>query len=118
MGLRVYPSLAMAWQAEKRTAEARVWLLLKKIDTQGQGWLKVGDIREKLSRKGSIFHVCGQRRLRELLRAGEGVFWHRDKTGRIWLHGAAEVGGQFNVRRLRGHNVEIELDDLLSLIHI
>jgi hypothetical protein len=95
------------------TAPGRLWLLFHHLDPQGRGVLRVDIIREQLTRKSSSHYLCGKRQLRNLLRAGEGVFWTRDKR-HIWLRSAGRVAYGLGVERLTGRPVALPLSALLS----
>jgi hypothetical protein len=59
----------------------------------------------------SDLYLCGRRQLRNLLRAGEGVYWTRDKT-RVWLRSTVRVAAALGVERLTGRPVALPLDAL------
>lgn len=107
--VKVIPSLMNGISRAGADTAGRVWLVLRQIDTAGRGWLTVDDVRDKLTNKASIYRVCGQRRLRDILRDGEGQLWERDQRGRLWIYGAVKVCQNFNVERLSGNNVDVDL---------
>lgn len=114
--LRLYPSLALGMLREKKTTIGRIWLLARHLDQQGRGWLAVDDLRETLTGKTSEFRVCGQRRLRTLLKAGEEIFWTRDAKGRIWLFSAEKAAHNLHVTRLEGKPIALPITCLLGSI--
>lgn len=59
--------------------------------------------------------MCGWRQLRNLLRQGEGIFWHRDKE-RIWLHSLAKTAKALGVTRLTGKPVKMPVSALTGTI--
>ena len=115
--VRAYPSLLTAMLRQERAAIGRIWLLCRALDQEGQGWLRIDVLRQKLADKTSNWHIVGWRRLRQLLQAGKGVFWERDEFGRIWLYSAARVAQNLNVSRLAGNPVELPIAELLEGIH-
>jgi hypothetical protein len=70
-------------------------------------------VRRQITRKDSNTYLCGKRQLRNLLRAGDGVFWTRDKR-HIWLRSAGRVAYGLGVERLTGRPVALPLSALLS----
>jgi hypothetical protein len=57
--------------------------------------------------------LCGKRQLRNLLRAGQGVFWQRDKT-RVWLRSLPRAAARLGVAKLRGRPVALPVSVLLG----
>jgi hypothetical protein len=112
--IRLYPDIGLGMLRTELTAPGRLWLLFHHLDPQGRGVLRVDIIREQqLTRKTSSHYLCGKRQLRNLLRAGEGVFWTRDKR-HIWLRSAGRVAYGLGVGRLTGQPVALPLSALLS----
>jgi len=66
----------------EQAAAGRVWLLLRALDEAGRGMVSLDDARAALTGRGSPLRLCGWRRLRQLLAAGEGVFWVREDGSR------------------------------------
>jgi hypothetical protein len=95
-------------------APGRVWLLLRAIDRDGRGWLTVEEARRRLTDKESPLHVCGWRRLRQLLAQGEETFWRRDEQNRLWLYGAHRTAYKLDSGRLQGFPVELPIQALLG----
>lgn len=95
----------------------RVWLLLRSIDLQGEGRLSLREIRWRLSHPDS-FHKClSAKRVQQLLRQGEGRFWHRCRQNRwLFLHSEPRVAATLGVRQIGGWAVEIEIAELLRPI--
>lgn len=111
--LVLYPDMALAMLRQEMTAPGRLWLLLRHLDTDGRGWLRIDLAKERLTRAGAPLRICGWRQLRNLLRAGEGVFWQRDAT-RIWLRSTIKVALALGVPRLTGRAVELPLQTLTA----
>jgi hypothetical protein len=110
----VHPSLAVAVLKKNLEAPARVYFLLRAIDQDGRGWLSVEQIRQQLSRKDGAYRICGWRRLRQLLRQGEGFFWHRDGQDRLWISGVHKIAHELNLDRLQGFPVDLPVQTLLG----
>jgi hypothetical protein len=117
--------MLMAILRQDLAAPARVWLLLRAIDADGRGWLDVDDVRRRLTGEDSPLRCCGRRRLRQLLAAGEGIFWTRDaqrgdawsradKPNRLWLRGAHKVAHTLDCGPLAGFPVELPVETLLG----
>jgi hypothetical protein len=98
---------------QEMTAPGRLWLMLRYLDQQGSGQLRIDIIRQTLTHKTSDLRLCGKRQLRNLLRDGDGVFWMRDKE-RVWLFSAARVANALDVERLTGQPVGIPVTALLE----
>ena len=113
--VRHYPTLGAAMLRHGVAATGRLWLLCRGLDDSGRGWLSLASLRQQLTEKESRLHLCGKRRLRQLLREGEGLFWQRDKT-RLWLAGVATVARRLGVERLTGQPVWLPLARLLAPI--
>ena len=78
--VKVYPDIALGMLRQGETATGRIWLLLRHLDQEGRGWLRIDIIKHHLTHKTSKHRVCGWRQLRKLLNRGEGVFWTRDSA--------------------------------------
>ena len=70
--------------------------------------------RSKLTDKSSPLHVCGWRRLRQILRQGEDIFWQRDDQNRLWLRGAHKIAQKLGLNRLHGLRIDLPLKTLLG----
>ena len=72
--------------------------------------------REILTRRDGALYLYGRRRLAEVLKRGEGIFWHRACNSRgeliIWLHARARVAATLGII-LRGQET---LTPLLNLV--
>ena len=118
--IRLYPDVALAMLRTGVVASGRVWLLLRYLDTKGQGWVTVATARSHLTGKKSPLRICGWRQLRNLLSQGEGLFWRREErpahNGRIWLHSLANVAADLGISRLSLRSVSLPIDCLLQTI--
>jgi hypothetical protein len=95
----------------------RLWLLLRYLDRRGQGWVREDGARAALTTPGSDLYLCGWRQLRNLLGAGDGLFWQRDGGAgepRIWLASTARVCQRLGVEQVRFEPVSMPLSILLE----
>jgi len=111
--LVAHPSILLAALRAGKEAPARVYLLLRAIDRDGRGWLTVDEARARLTGQDSPLRVAGWRRLRQLLREGEGLFWKRDRE-RLWLIGTHKIACKLGLARLQGYSVELPVQALLG----
>jgi hypothetical protein len=111
--VKLYPDIGLAMLREEQTAAGRLWLLLRALDEEGRGWLRVANVRPLLTKKSSKTYLCGWRQLRNLLRDGDDLYWQRDEE-RIWLRSAAKVAFGLGVERLTGRPVALPLEALLN----
>ena len=110
----VYPSILTTVLKEHLAAAGRVYLLLYHLDPQGRGWLSVDYARHQLTDNSSPLRVCGWRRLRQLLRQGEDIFWQRDHQNRLWLRGPHRIAQKLGLDRLQGQRIDLPLKTLLG----
>jgi hypothetical protein len=111
--VKLYPDIGLGMLRQEMTAPGRLWLLLRYLDKEGRGVLRIDITVKLLTSDASKLHICGKRQLRNLLHDGEGVFWTRDKV-HIWLHSAAKVAHALEVNRLTGSPVTVPLKALLA----
>jgi hypothetical protein len=113
--IKLFPDIALGMLRQEHTAAGRIWLLLRYLDQEGKGWIRIANTRKNLSTKYAPIRVCGWRQLRNLLRQGDDVFWTRDKT-RIWLKSAATVAAALDVTHLTSKPVALSVRVLTSSI--
>ncbi|MFO7683548.1 MAG: hypothetical protein R6X34_26240, partial [Chloroflexota bacterium] len=111
--IKLYPDIGLGMLRREQTAAGRLWLMLRFLDREGSGQLRVDIIRDQLTTRNSDLHLCGKRQLRNLLRAGDGLYWTRDDE-RVWLHSAARVAAGLGVAQLTGRPVALPLTALLQ----
>lgn len=112
--LTIDPMLAAALLRADVVGPARVWLLARALDGAGRGWLPLATLRAALTARDSVWRIGGARRLRQLLAAGDDLFWQRDAHGRLWLRGAVRLAAALNVERLSGAAVALDRQALLD----
>ncbi|MBE2197003.1 MAG: hypothetical protein IAE79_00235, partial [Anaerolinea sp.] len=113
--ITLYPDIALGMLRAELAAPGRIWLLLRHLDAQGNGWLSVDEVRKQLTPRHAPLRVCGWRQLRNLLDEGEGVFWQR-QNGRIWLRSVVKVAAALDVWRLNGRPVALAVSVLTQRI--
>ncbi|MBK8935538.1 MAG: hypothetical protein IPM76_25100 [Chloroflexi bacterium] len=111
--VKLYPDIGLAMLRQEKATAGRLWLMCHYLDSQRCGVLRIDNIIQSITTKSSAHYLCGKRQLRNLLRAGEGVYWTRDKE-RLWLRSAARVAAALGVERLTGQPVALPLSALLS----
>lgn len=111
--VKLYPDIGLGMLRQEMTAPGRLWLMLRYLDKDGRGVLRIDITTKLLTTKSSELRLCGRRQLRNLLRDGEGVFWTRDKE-RIWLRSTAKVALSLSVARLTGQPVALPLSALVD----
>jgi len=112
--ITVHPTIAMAILRQHLEAPARVYFLLRAIDSAGRGWLPTEHVRQYLTQKDSPVKICGWRRLRQLLREGDGIFWQRDDQDRLWLKGSHRIAYTLNSGLLQGFPVVLPTQAFLG----
>jgi hypothetical protein len=128
----IHPSLALALLRQQQVATGRLWLLLRALDDEGRGWLERADIEAAFTNPDSPSQFCTTRYLRQLLAAGEGLFWQREGSDarpelaeraslepaerKVWLRSQAKVAAALGIGRLRGRAVELPVAILLGPI--
>jgi hypothetical protein len=113
--VKVYPDIAVAMLRQEQAAAGRLWLLLRYLDADGRGVLRVVNLKETLTTSKAPLRLCGWRQLRNLLRQGDGIFWQRDKDS-VWLRSAGRVAASLGVSRLNGRPVAMPVKHLLGSI--
>ena len=104
--VKLYPDIGLGMLRQEMTAPGRLWLMLRYLDEEGRGVIRIDIITRTLAKKSSKLRLCGQRQLRNLLNDGEGIFWNRDNDC-VWLNSAARVAYALNVEGLTGQPVAL-----------
>ena len=113
--------IALALLRSDRATEGRLWLLLRVLDTPGQGWVRKETAVIWLTDPDSPLYLCHERYLRILLKRGDGLFWiwQKGKNGRIWLRSDVKVAAGLGLKRVGRTAVAISPTDLLKpLSHV
>ncbi|MCZ7673918.1 MAG: hypothetical protein M5U34_45720 [Chloroflexi bacterium] len=111
--VKLYPDIGLGMLRQELAAPGRLWLMLRYLDNEGSGVIRIDIVKEHLTKKSSALRLCGKRQLRNLLQDGEGVYWTRDKE-HIWLRSAAKVAYTLGVERLTGRPVALPTAALLD----
>lgn len=111
--VKLYPTIGLGMLRQEIAAPGRLWLMLRYLDREGSGLLRIDNVSKILTKKTSTLHLCGKRQLRNLFQAGEGVCWTRDKE-HIWLRSAAKMACALGVDRLIGQPVALPVSSLLG----
>lgn len=111
--VKLYPDIGLGMLRQEMTAPGRLWLMLRYLDIEGRGAIRIDIIIKTLTKKSSKLRLCGQRQLRKLLNDGEGVFWSRDEEW-VWLYSAAKVAYALDVVRLTGRPVALPVTALVD----
>lgn len=115
----LHPDLALALLRQERTADGRLWLLLRQLDEAGRGWVAMETAQNAFTRPDSPLHFCGERQFHNLLRQGEGLFWRVEaKNGRIWLISLVKVAASLGVEKLTGRAVTLPVSALVESIGV
>lgn len=108
--IRLFPSLAIAAQRRGLAAVCRLWLLTRAGDGAGRGVVDLAYLRSWIV---DDLGVYSWRRVRQLLTAGDPIFWRYDRAaGRLWLRSPGSVARSLDLERLRGRTVDIPLTEL------
>jgi hypothetical protein len=111
--VKLYPDIGLGMLREELAAPGRLWLMLRYLDREGRGAIRIATTAQHLTPKTSSLRLCGKRQLRNLLRQGEGVFWTRDKE-HIWLWATDRVAFALGVPSLTGKPVALPVAGMLA----
>ncbi|MCB0012650.1 MAG: hypothetical protein KDE34_12135 [Anaerolineales bacterium] len=111
--LAISPDIALAILKAKQAAAGRLWYVLRSLDTAGRGWFNLADVRQIATHRQNAFHFCGRRQLRNLLRAGESLFWQQ-RGERLWLRRPARVAAALGLDKIVHRPVALHPQQLLG----
>ncbi|MCB8965846.1 MAG: hypothetical protein H6660_03040 [Ardenticatenaceae bacterium] len=112
---KLYPDMALAMLRHGQVNAGRIWLLLRQLDENGSGRLSLDSVQTILTTKTSHWRVCGKRQLRNILKQGENIFWHRDQR-RIWIRSVAKAAASLDVTHLKLRPVFVSQAILCSTV--
>ena len=112
--VKVHPRIAAAMLRTGHAAAGRLWLLLPASDPARRGAHDLDHVFDSFAGTGATLRVGGRRRVQQLLREGAGIFWTRDKRGRLWRHGPARVAAALGLVGGVGAPVLVPVSDLLG----
>lgn len=99
--------------AAKKAGEAylcRLWYLIRTLDDAGSGVVPREAVREAFSNELGIW---SWRRLRQMLRDGDGKFWQLGDGG-VWYRSASKVAKYLGLPYLTGRAVEVPFDEFVE----
>ncbi len=109
--IRHYADIGIAAHKQNLTSAYRVFLAIQHLDTDGSGQIDKAHVREQLTGIDSPLWLFTWRRLRQILHAGEGIFWTTDNKDRLWF-GAAKVAAALGLGRLTGQPMLMPLETI------
>ena len=113
--LTIYPNIAIATLRENQVPAARIWWILRMLDTAGRGQFSAETLRAQLTCKNSAQRICGWRQMRKLLTAGNDLFWRWDGST-VWLRSRIKVADALEITRFQMAGVEISAETLYQPI--
>lgn len=111
--VKLYPDIGLGMLRQEMAAPGRLWLMLRYLDKEGRGSLRIDNTTTLLTERNSSLRLYGKRHLRNLLKHGETLFWHRDRH-HIWLHSAAKVAAALSIEKLHGQPVALPVRAILE----
>ena len=106
--VRIAPDLVLYAAQCGDFAPARLYLVAAALDPAGRRLLDLDPLAALLTDKRSAWYLYGRRRLATVLRAGEGVYWQREKGPagrlRLRLRSRARLVAHYGIT-LTGHEV-------------
>lgn len=83
----------------------------------GEGRVLLRKIRHEIAHPAGELKCLSKKRLQQLIRQGDGVFWHKSKDGRyLYYHSEARVTAAIGLQTIRGFALQIPIQDLLKPI--
>ncbi len=108
-----HPSLGIAALQQNDAPCYRVWLTCRYFDEQGRGALNVTLLKSHLTETDSEYRMFSWKRLRQILHAGNGRFWHwNQEKGQLWLVGVAKLAAALDVPKLTGNRVQLPIQTI------
>ena len=114
--VRIAPDLVLHAAQCGDFAPARLYAVIAALDPAGRRLLDLAPLAALLTDKRSAWHLYGRRRLATVLRAGEGVYWQREKGPaglRLRLRSRARLVAYYGIT-LAGHEVTMPAALLLA----
>ena len=110
-----HPSLGLAAMDQGEVPCYRVWLMCRYLDEMGRGAVNVTELKAQLTETESTNRMFSWKRLRQILYAGNGRFWHwNQETNRLWLVGVVKLANTLNVQKLTGQRVQLPIKTVTS----
>ena len=114
----IFAHVLDAIHRHKSDGVGRVWLLLRYLDREkGEGRVRIRDARFEICDPAGRLRCLSKKRFQQLIRAGNGRFWHKSKDGTfIYYHSEARVAAALGLNNIYGLAVDVPLGDLLKPI--
>ena len=110
-----YPSLGLAALQQSDVPCYRVWLMCRYLDDTGRGMVDVAQLKEELTSLDAHLRLFSWKRLRQILYAGNGRFWHwHQENNQLWLVGVAKLAVALNVSKLVGKRVQLPVKTITA----
>jgi len=118
--IKIFGHVLDAIHRHKRDGCGRVWLLMRHLDSEkGEGRIEAAKLRYAICAPAGKLRCLSKKRLQQILRVGEGLFWHRSTDGR-WLHYHSEsrVAVALRLTAVKGIAVKLPIVKLLQKIRL
>lgn len=117
--IRIFGHTLDAIHRAGRDGCGRVWLLARYLDEKGEGRIKMRDLRYAICNPAGQVRCLSKKRLQQILRVGEGLFWHRSKNSHyLHYHSEARVVAALGVHAIKGQAVELPIVKLVQKIRL
>lgn len=117
--VRIFGHVLDTIHRHKRDGCGRVWLLARHLDLVGEGRIKLGKLRHEICDPAGSLRCLSKKRLQQIVRLGEGVFWHRSADGRwLYYHSEARVAAALGMTAVKGFAVEVPIAKLVQKIRL
>lgn len=100
-GVKHYPSLGVAALEQKLTGCYQIWLIALHLESEQDGKLHLPRLRQFVSEKLG----WSDRHLRRILAQGEGQFWKRGSSNRLFRIGAKSLAVSLGTARVDGYPI-------------
>lgn len=115
--IKIFGHVLDAIHRHKRDGCGRVWLLMRYLDEPGEGRMQLSQLRREICDPAGRVRCLSKKRLQQIIRVGEGVFWHRSADGRyLYSHSEARVAAALGIRSIKGQAVELPIAKLVQKI--
>ncbi|MEM9774852.1 MAG: hypothetical protein AAF902_09745 [Chloroflexota bacterium] len=118
--IKIFGHVLDAIHRNKRDGCGRVWLLARYLDREkGEGRISMVRLRHEICSPAGVVRCLSKKRLQQIVRVGEGIFWHRSKDGRyLHYHSEARVAAALGVLQIKGFAVELPIVKLVQKIRL
>lgn len=117
--IKIFGHVLDAIHRAGRDGCGRVWLLVRHLDERGEGRVQLGMLRHEISDPAGLVRCLSKKRLQQILKVGEGLFWHRSADGRhLYYHSEARVAAALGIRSIQGQAVKLPVAKLVQKIRL